>query len=140
MLKATKILGIYLATIAVLITPKACSATDNQSDNGSQVTVLSGTGEHVFPPGSPFYGTYKAHASGKNRGAVKANCKWKILVPMPNKPNKYFQVSPKAAGQWNHLNSFGRGSAKITPVTDPKYIKQPRVLLTDGCPKWELRK
>lgn len=142
MLTATKRLVAYLVAVVVLIAPKACAAVDDQSDDGSKIITLAGTGEHVFKPGDPNYGTYKAKATGKTRGSVKAKCRWRVYVPIPtpSDPNKVVQTDPKGVNKWHHLNGLYKGSVKIKAVTDPKYIRQPRILETENCPKWVMRK
>lgn len=140
MLRATKLLVVYLVGAVALVLPKACAATDNQSDDGSRIVGIGGNSETAFPPDSPNFGTYKTVAKGKNKGAIRAKCRWRLLVPIPNRPGKYFQTSPTKAGSWHHLNFLGHGTVKIKPVSDPKYKGQPRVLDSENCPKWEMRK
>lgn len=139
MLRSTKILAAYLVVVAAPLAASA-DACDNQSDDGSMIISLGGTSETTFEPGSATYGTYKTVAKGKTRGAVKAKCKWRTLVPIPGKPGKFFQTSPTKAGSWHHLNGLYKGSIKIGPVTDPKYKGQPRILVSVDCPKWVMKK
>lgn len=136
---STKLVAGYATiTVAILGLATDCPATlDDQSDNGSRIIVLGGNGEHIFPPKSPIYGTYNTKAKTDTQ---KSKCRWRLLVPIPNKPGKYFQSSPTKAGEWNHLTKLThKGSVKIKPVTDPKYKGQPRILDTENCAKWEMR-
>lgn len=137
---AARWLAAYLALVCGPIALLATDCTgklDNQSDNGSRIVRLKGDAEVTFPPDSPNFGTYRTKATDKSQ---RKGCRWRLLVPIPNRPGKYFQTSPKKAGAWHHLNKYTyTGRVRIRPVTDPKYKHQPRVLDTENCRYWEMR-
>ena len=112
------------AALMLAAQPASCDEVSDP-DAAYKITSLAGTGEHYFYPKGTKFGTYRAVQPAKG-------CRWRLLVPIPGQPGKFFQSSPRKAGQWNT-----RHKVTVKKVSDPKYKSQPRVLDTEKCGTWQ---
>ncbi len=104
-----------------------CSTVDNQSDDGSSITYLSGKKDTQIKAGSPLAGTYRIKVTNKTQ---QARCRWRLYV---DKGGVWRQSSPKTKGEWNRPGSvFHKGSVHIG--------KERTMLQSRECPSWERRK
>lgn len=122
---ATRVLVGYLLAAAVLVSPRACSALDDQSDDGSARYFMTGNGQRAFAD-DVMYGTYKIHAT---EPTAQANCRWQTFV---KRGGHWEQESPTKAGKWNHLSDLlHRGSVRVN---------KPMLVVSQNCPRWEATK
>ena len=122
-MNATHLLATYLGLCAAVVLPIAsgAGACDDPGQAGSTTITLSGTGHHMFKPGSPNYGTYTSTAKGtrKQQTAIRNACRWR--VDSGKQWNKL--------GKWTHKSSVTIGPATYTQTLD-----------TRNCPRWTMTK
>lgn len=103
------------------------NVTDDQSDEGSSVHILSGVKDSKLPAKSTVFGTYRTKAATATQ---KKGCRWRVYHVVKG---VWAQTSPAKKGEWDRVGSvFHKGTVKLNAG--------PVLLQTRDCADWERRK